>query len=163
MFLPAPARIKYHYGAWQKRLAQVEAANPRFEFVEGLPISDDLPVGSEHTLMVIDDSMEEVSKSTTAMDIFTKNSHHRDMAVLFLVQKLYGWAHNTIVISQNAHRAILFKNTQDASSVQTFGRQIYPGNNMFLCEVFIDATKRPHYFVIRIGKPTSIINHSYIH
>ena len=85
---------------------------------------EDLPGGSEHTVMVIDNLMEEVSKSNTAMDIFTKHGHHRNMTVLFLVQKLYGRTHNTRVISQNAHLMILFKNTRDASSVQTLGCQI---------------------------------------
>ena len=75
--------------------------------MEGLPIFDDFPGGSEYTVMVIDDLMEEASKSKTAMDIFTKHSHHRNMTVLFLVQKLYGWRHNTRVISQNAHLMIL--------------------------------------------------------
>ena len=44
-FLPAPTRIKYYmyYGAWQRRFGEVEATDPRFEFVEGLPIIDDLP------------------------------------------------------------------------------------------------------------------------
>ena len=71
VFLPAPARIKYNYGAWQRRFGEVEATDPRFEFMEGLPIFDDLPGGSKHMVMVIDDLMEEVSKSRTAMDIFT--------------------------------------------------------------------------------------------
>ena len=97
--------------------------------MEGLPVYDDLPGGSEHTVMVIDDLLEEVSKSKTAMDIFTKHSHHKNMTVLFVVQKLYGRTHNTRVISQNAHLMILFENPRDASSVQTLGRQMYPGNH----------------------------------
>ena len=131
--LPAPTRIKYYYGAWQKRFAEVEAAfDPRFEFVEGLSVFDDLPGGSEHTVTVIDDLMEEVTKSKTVMDIFTKHSHHRNMTVLLLVQKLYGRTHNTRVISQNAHLMILFKNPRNTSSVQTLGRQMYPGNHVSL-------------------------------
>ena len=39
---------------------------------------------------------------------------------------------------------ILFKNPGDASSVQTLGCQMYPGNHMFFSEAYIDATKRPH-------------------
>ena len=99
VFLPAPTRIMYHYGAWQTRFKEVEASDSRFEFVEGLPTHDGLPRGTTHTVMVIDDLMEEVSKSKTAMDIFTKHSHHRNMTVLFLVQKLYSRTHNTRVIS----------------------------------------------------------------
>ena len=113
---------------------------------------EDLPEGSEHTVMVIDDLMEEASKSKTAMDIFTKHSHHRNMTVLFLAQKLYGRTHNTRVISQNAHLMILFKNPRYASGLQTLGRQMYPGNHMFLSEAYIDATKTPHsYLVVNSG------------
>ena len=34
VFLQPPARIKYHYRAWQNRFAEAEAADPRLEFVE---------------------------------------------------------------------------------------------------------------------------------
>ena len=54
VFLPVPTRIRYHYGAWQNRFAELEATDPRFEFVEGLPTFDDLPGGGAHTVMVID-------------------------------------------------------------------------------------------------------------
>ena len=148
VFLPAPTRVMYHYGAWQNRFREVEASDPRFEFVEGLPTHNDLPSGTEHTVMVIDDLMEEVSNSKTAMDIFTKHSHHRNMTVLFLVQKLYGRTHNTRVISQNAHIMVLFKNPRDASSVQTLGRQMYPGNPRFLYAAYHDATKTPHSYLV---------------
>ena len=87
VFLPVPTRIKYYYGAWQTRFAEVEAADPRFEFAEGLPVYEDLPEGSEHTVMAINDLMEEASKSKTAMDIFTKHSHHRNMTVYFWVKR----------------------------------------------------------------------------
>ena len=90
VFLLAPTMIRYHYGARQNRFAEVEASDSRFEFVEGLHVYDDLPCGGAHTVMNINALMEEVSKSKTAMDIFTKHSHYRNMTVLFLVQKLYG-------------------------------------------------------------------------
>ena len=62
----------YHYGAWQNRFTEVEASDSRF--VEGLPTHNDLPRGTTPTVMVIDDLMEEVSKSKTAMDIFTNTA-----------------------------------------------------------------------------------------
>ena len=46
VFLPVPTRIKYHYGAWQPRFAEVEAADPRFELVEGLPCMRTFQVGA---------------------------------------------------------------------------------------------------------------------
>ena len=46
VFLPVPTRIKYNYGAWQPRFAEVEAADPRFELVEGLPCMRTFQVGA---------------------------------------------------------------------------------------------------------------------
>ena len=43
---------------------------------------------------------------------------------------------------------ILFKNPRDAYSVQTLGRQMYPGNHWFLSEAYIDATKTPHSYLV---------------
>ena len=153
VFRLAPTRIMYHYGAWQTKFMEVEASDSRFEFVEGLPAHNDLPRGTTHKVMVIDDLMEEVSKSKTKMDIFTKHSHHRNMTVLFLVQKLYGRTHNTRVISQNAHLMVLFKNPRDASSVQTLGRQMYPGNHKYLSDpyIFIAANQKPEFLCVDMG------------
>ena len=46
---------------------------------------EDLPGGGTYTVIVIDNLMEVVSKSKTAMDVFTKHSHHRNMTVIFFV------------------------------------------------------------------------------
>ena len=48
----------------------------------------DLPSGTTHTVTVIDDLMEEMSKSKTAMDIFTKHSHHRNRNSVVLGAKV---------------------------------------------------------------------------
>lgn len=143
-----PSEIRYHYGAWQKRFEDVEGADKRYVFVEGIPGPDDLPSGSHHTVMVIDDLMEEASKSKTAMDIFTKHSHHQNMSVIFLVQKLYGKTHHMRVISQNAHILVLFKNPRDTLSIQALGRQMFPSSKGFLTESYIDATQEPHSYLV---------------
>ena len=80
--------IRYHYGAWQERFDSMKQEDSRYVFVPGVPTTTDLPDGSKHTVMVIDDLMKEVSESTTTTDIFTKYSHHRNMTVIFIVQKL---------------------------------------------------------------------------
>ena len=96
-----------------------------------------------HTVMVGDDSMEEVSKSKTAMDIFKKHSHHRNMTGVIFGPRIYGLTHNTRIISQIARLTILFKNPRDASSFQTLGRQMYPGNHMFSLS-HISTQQRDH-------------------
>ena len=71
VFDPPPAEIQYHYGTWQNRFGGIEAEDARC--VEGIPGPDDLPSGAQHTVLVIDNLIEEVSKSKVAMDIFTKH------------------------------------------------------------------------------------------
>ena len=154
-FVSPPKEIRYHYGAWQTRFADIEATDPRYTFVEGIPGLDDLPSGEQHTVMVIDDLMEEASKSKVAVDIFTKYSHHRNMSVVFLVQKLYGTTHQSRVISQNAHVLVLFKNPRDKTAIQVLGRQMFPAHPGFLTSAFNQATQKPHsYLVINAHQKT---------
>ena len=56
---------------------------------------EDLPGGGAYTVMVIDDLMEEVSKSKTAMDVFMKHSHHRNMTVLLSEHTTQDSSHRT--------------------------------------------------------------------
>ena len=148
LFSQPISEIRYHYGAWQEKFKEMENVDSRYRFVEGVPGLEDLPTGEHHTMMVIDDLMEEVSRSKTTVDIFTKYSHHRNMSVVFLVQKLYGNSHNSRVISQNAHILILFKNPRDSSSVQILGRQMFPTAKNFLAEAFRDATQQPFSYLV---------------
>ena len=143
--------IRYHYGAWQKRYEEIEKSDQRYTFISGVPSEDDLPSGDYHTVMVIDDLMEEVAgkkSSKTTGDIFTKHSHHRNMTVIYIVQKLYGNSHMSRVISQNAHIIILFKNPRDVGAVRTLGAQMFPANNGFLVEAFRDATSKPYSYLV---------------
>ena len=49
--------IRYHYGAWQERFASMRQEDPRYVFVPEVPTMADLPDGSKHTVIVIDDLM----------------------------------------------------------------------------------------------------------
>ena len=116
VFLPTPTRIMYHYGAWQNRFTEIEASDSRFDFVEGLPAHSGLPSGTTHTVMVINDLMEELSKSKTAMEIFTKHSHHRNMTVLFWC-KSYTVAHTTQGSYHRTHTLWYCLKTQETHPV----------------------------------------------
>ena len=140
--------IRYHYGAWQERFASMRQEDPRYVFVPEVPTMADLPDGSKHTVIVIDDLMEEVSKSTTTTDIFTKYSHHRNITVIFIVQKLYGDSRNARVISGNAHIIVLFKNPRDSRAITVLGSQMFPGKKGFLTSAFADATKEPYSYLV---------------
>ena len=98
--------------------------------------------------MVIDDLMKEVSESTTTTDIFTKYSHHRNMTVIFIVQKLYSDSKNARIISGNAQIIVLFKNPRDSRAITVLGSQMFPGRKGFLTSAFADATKEPYSYLV---------------
>ena len=66
---------------WQEAYATMDLVDVRFE--EGLP-SSSMFDSSTRNLIVIDDLMAETDERVT--NLFTKNSHHRNTSVLYLVQ-----------------------------------------------------------------------------
>ena len=114
---PVPTRIRYHYGVWQNRFAEVEATDPRFEFVEGLPVFDDLPDwGQAHSYghQRFDGGGEQF-KDSNGYFYKTQSSQEHDSVILG-PKVINGRTHNTRFISQNAHLMILFKNPRDADT-----------------------------------------------
>ena len=89
----------------------------------------------------------------SASSIFTKVSHHRNVSVMYLTQNLSYKSKQTRTMSLNAHYIVLFKNPSDAMQVSTLARQMYPGQNEFLVEVFKNATEKPFGYLLLDLKP----------
>jgi len=78
-----PRRIWYYYGEYQHAFNNFASVH----FEEGLPqLSDEVFDGSEPSMIVIDDQMSDISQ--VVANIFTKISHHRNISILHLTQKL---------------------------------------------------------------------------
>ena len=107
------------------------------EFREGLADLTTLNT-KKRTLIIIDDLMTETDKSVS--NLFTKESHYRNLSVLHLVQNVFDKNKHTRTISLNAHYLVIFKNPRDASQITHLAKQMYPGHVQFLQEVFSDAT-----------------------
>lgn len=138
----APGRIIYCYGAWQKAFASCPI--PNIEFHRGLKDVDEIPDDGAHTVMVIDDLMSELSKSKAMVDLFTKQSHHRMITCVFLVQKMFGGTEELRTVSGNTQLMFVFKNPRDGSAITHLAKQVYPSNARFLQEAYTDATRNPY-------------------
>ena len=143
MVTPVPTRVIWCHGQSQQNL-QV----PDFvEVSEGLSAVDDID-GSEPTLIILDDLMQEAGDDRNIANLFTKGSHHKDLSVLMLVQNIFHHGKCMRTISLNTHYMILFKNPRDAGQIRHLASQMFPGNAKFLVDAYKQATTPGHGYLM---------------
>ena len=90
VFQFSPTRIVYCYGVWQPRFARMKKNGIHFH--EGIPDPEQLTTwfrGHKMGVMILDDLMEEGGNDKRVLDLFTKDSHHRNITVFYLTQDLF--------------------------------------------------------------------------
>lgn len=134
---PPPHKIRWHYGVYQ----QAYNAMPRnIIFREGLPDPKEFD-GKTPTLVVIDDLMNEMNETVSLL--FTRESHHRNLSVIFITQNIFQDSKYGRTVNLNSQYLVLFKNPRDVSQITYISRQMSPGKSSFVNEAFKDATARP--------------------
>ena len=146
MIDPPLNKIVYCYGEYQQSFRKY----PNVEFRQGLPDPSNFD-GSEPVLLEIDDLMQETDE--TAVNLFTKGSHHRNMSVVFLAQNLFPKNKFARTMSLHAHYIVLFKNPRDASQFANLARQMYPKQWHFAVEAYKDATREPYSYLLLDLRP----------
>lgn len=141
MITPSPSRVIWHYGQWQSTYDSIQGV----EFKQGPPSEEDIQT-YKNSLLIIDDLMSECASLSS--NIFTKFSHHLTISVIYILQNLFVQSKNQRSISLNAGFIVLFKNPRDFSQAVFLARQISPYNNNIVVEAFLDATKRPHSYLM---------------
>ena len=145
---PAPKNISYFYGEYQKEFKDLGSV----KFYEGLDEINAVEYGDPH-LIIIDDLMNESSKSETISDLFTKGSHHRNLSVILLVQNFFAKGAQLRNITLNAHYVILFKNPRDKTIARSIAAQMYPSKTQAFQKAYEDATQKPYSYLFIDLKP----------
>jgi hypothetical protein len=114
-------------------------------FLEGLP-STEIFNDRISRVLVLDDLMNHQDK--TFIDLFTRISHHNNVSVIYINQNLFSNRKGTRDISLNSHYIILFKNPRDKNQIQYLARQVFPENPKYMQEAYIDATSKPHGYIL---------------
>ena len=89
MFTEHVSSILYCYGVYQSYFNEMNI--PNLEFHEGLPSKQkvqSLNDGKFH-IIVLDDLMEKIVKSTETQNLFTKYCHHYNITAIFLSQNIF--------------------------------------------------------------------------
>ena len=87
--------------------------------------------------------------------LFTRDSHHRNLRVIYIVQNLLHQGKGNRSMNLNSHYLVLFKNPQDKLQILTLARQMYPGQTDFFLNQYEEAVKRPFGYLLIDLKTTT--------
>jgi len=125
IFQHPPKKIVYAYDIWQPRFERMKKNG--IQFYKGIPDPPQLdkwfPKGG---VLILDDLMEEGGQDKRVLDLFTKDSHHRNITVFYLTQDLFPPGKYSKTINRNAHYYIAFKNPRDQTGIRNLLMQMYP-------------------------------------
>ena len=137
-------KIFYCYTRWQESFDELKKTIPTIEFLQGLPDIDTFD-SNVNNLLILDDLMKECGKDNSIYDIFTIDSHHKNISVFFLTQNLFPKEKNARTISLNCNYIIVLNNPRDRAQIFHLARQMYPDNVNFLLECYNDAVESQPY------------------
>ena len=154
VFQTPPKKIVYAYDRWQPRFERMKQDG--IQFFQGIPdtakLSKWFPKGG---VLVLDDLMTEGGQDKRVLDLFTKDSHHRNITVLFLTQDLFPPGKFAKTINRNAHYIIAFKNPRDKTGIRNILMQMYPERWRRILEVYNRITSRPFGYLFLDVHPAS--------
>ena len=144
---PFPERIVWCYAKHQEELyEELMIINSNIEYVHGIPENIETMFTKDETnLIVLDDMMDEASKSDKVSQLFTRGRHD-NLSVIFLTQNLF--QKNQRSISLNSDYMVIFKNPRDKSQIQNLAKQFMSNNSKFLTWAYQDATEKPHSYLL---------------
>lgn len=128
MFTEKVSSILICYGVYQKFYnVMKDTISTPISFNEGLPtkeIISNMSNGKFH-IIVLDDLMEEIVKSTSMQELFTKYCHHNNITAIMVSQNIFQKGPCARTISLNSHIQVLFANKRDESQIAILARQLY--------------------------------------
>ena len=148
LFDISPKRIVYCYGVWQKIFNHMKGV----EFFEGLPDAFEQFADDKHNLIIIDDLQDEVCKSKAVENLFTRESHHKNLSVIYITQNIFYQGKHSRTIALNTHVTVLFRNPRAASQIKILKSQT---GIKRLYEAYEDATKNDYGYLVVDLSPAS--------
>ena len=153
MYTIPPERILNAYGVHQKKFDDLEAEVTNLNVHHGLPtremieeLKSDNDTG--HSLLVLDDLMDEICKSSEMCSLFTRDVHHSRISVIMISQNVYHQSRYSRTISLNTSYLILLKTCRDLQQIHFLSRQMFPDTPKRLVEAYEDATRQPRGYLV---------------
>src|SRR5438093_6087999 len=149
LFIPNVQRIIFVYAENQPSLFErIKKAYPETVFIEGLSELQSKTefISSLPTLLVLDDIGHESNMSEYILQLAVRESHHKNITVLYVQHNIYTQQKFSKTISLQAKYMILFKNPRDMNQYKYLGNQLYGTNGgKILVLVFRDISEGVPY------------------
>ena len=149
-------KIYYCYGTYCNQYdIEKEKIGSDIIFISGLPSEDDVKkwatLSTESPIiLVLDDLLEQVSKSVSCQNMVTKIAHHCEISLFILSQNMFQKGGVYRCLSLNTHYFILMKTKRDHQQILYFGRQIFPFKQNLLYSAYLYATDSVTYGYLRV-------------
>lgn len=126
------------------------------EYCKGLPSDEELS-RPKPLLVILDDLMSQSNNhSTKVFDLFTKESHHRLIFTVLVMQNLFFKGKYTRDLSMNATYLVIFRNLRDKQQFSYLARQLYPENPKELLRIYKEITREPYsYLIVDLSQKTN--------
>jgi len=149
IFEPKPDRIVYAYGSWQDAFETMHGV----EFVDGVAGLSEITFDKRlNNFLILDDLMEELSSDKKLSTLFTRDMHHKNVTVFFIVQNLFKQGKSMRDVALNCQVFILFKSPRDVKQIQVLQSQTGIKD---LVDGYKNAIKTPYgYLVINLQSHT---------
>lgn len=144
LFEKAPKKIYYCYAKWQPKYDLIQKTCINIQFIEGLIDIQQIDPKVDN-LLILDDLMYLCEKDESILNLFTTDSHQKNISVFLITQNLFSKGKYARTISLNSHYLILLNNPRDRLQIEILSRQMFPTKSKFLVEAFEDATQNKEY------------------
>ena len=153
MFNKPVNKIYYFYSVWQDLFN--ENTSDKIQYIQNIPdekfineISD-----GHHKILIIDDLQISALNNDFIANLFTRESHHRNLSIFLILQNLFHQGKYARDISLNTHYFILFRNPRDKNQIKILGNQL--GIKEKLERAYNMATERPYSYLMVDLSPRS--------
>ena len=153
MFKEKVYKIYYFYTVWQPLFERFQ--NNNVSFIKGLPNEDIIQKisDSNHNLLILDDMQMTALNSSFIANLFSRESHHKNLTVFLVLQNFFHQGKYGRDISLNSHYLILFRNKRDKNIIKILGTQIGLGKE--LENVYLDETNEAYGYILIDLTPSS--------
>ncbi len=148
---PPPARILFCYGIYQDLFEEMDREIDSLTFHQGLPTESDidsLTEGVTHSMVILDDMMDQIVKNDEIELLFTRGAHHRGITVLYINQNMFNQGKNARNINLNTHYMILLRSPRQTSQIHHLGQQILPKRSKAVLESYEDCMKKQFGYLL---------------